>query len=60
MFVVCDVVVMNMTLTSLDVWLLDVGWQDKGLISLPALMSVLHGDDRVTMRLNRELPWKPP
>ena len=37
MFVVCDVVVMTMTLT---VWLFGVKWRDTGLKSFPALMSV--------------------
>ena len=40
MFVVCDVVVMTVTLTSLTVWLFDVKWRDTGLKSFPALMSV--------------------
>ena len=40
MFVVCDVVVMTVTLTSLTVWLFDVKWGDTGLKSFPALMSV--------------------
>ena len=40
MFVVCDVVVMTVTLTSLTVWLFDVKWWDTGLKLFPALMSV--------------------
>ena len=42
MFVVCDVVVMIVTLTSLtvSVWLFDVKWRDIGLKSFPVLMSV--------------------
>ena len=40
MFVVCDVGVMTVTLTSLTVWLFDVKLRDTGLKSFPALMSV--------------------
>ena len=40
MFVVCDVVVMTVTLTSLTVWLFGMKWRDTGLKSFPALMSV--------------------
>ena len=40
MFVVCDGVVMTVTLTSLTVWLFDVKWRNTGLKLFSALMSV--------------------